>query len=194
MSPRNRSQNEQVRTVSTGKILDAAFKVMSDKGYDAASIADIAREAKISKGLMYNYFESKEDLLKALINRTLGNSDILLEEIHSDNPATTLSNIFSWFFHELKYNIGEWRFLTGIMLKSEKFDFIKPLINQKINEYTQLFTMMLTQMGVENAEGEARIIGCIFDGIGIQYLVMGIEYPLDQLEQYLKNKYCTKQP
>ena len=43
-------------------ILKTALKLFSQKGYYATSIDDITREAGISKGLIYNYFKSKEEI------------------------------------------------------------------------------------------------------------------------------------
>jgi len=55
----------------TIKILDAATKVFAEKGYQYATIADIAREAGISTGLTYSYFENKLDVLFSIILRFL---------------------------------------------------------------------------------------------------------------------------
>jgi len=48
-------------------IIDAAMRVFSQKGFTKATNKDIAREAGITPGLIYYYFESKEALLKAII-------------------------------------------------------------------------------------------------------------------------------
>jgi AcrR family transcriptional regulator len=50
-------------------ILDAARRVFAEKGYDGASIAEIARAAQISDGLAYRYFRSKRDLLFAVLQK-----------------------------------------------------------------------------------------------------------------------------
>src|SRR5579883_1119565 len=49
------------------QIIDAALRVFAQKGYSKATNKDIAREAGITPGLIYYYFESKEALLNALI-------------------------------------------------------------------------------------------------------------------------------
>ncbi len=49
------------------QILDAAMRVFSQKGFTRATNKDIAREAGITPGLIYHYFESKEAVLRALI-------------------------------------------------------------------------------------------------------------------------------
>ena len=49
------------------QIMDAAMRVFAQKGFTKATNKDIAREAGITPGLIYYYFESKEALLKAII-------------------------------------------------------------------------------------------------------------------------------
>lgn len=45
------------------QILEAAARVFARKGFDRATIRDVARAARLSEGSIYNYFRSKEDLL-----------------------------------------------------------------------------------------------------------------------------------
>jgi AcrR family transcriptional regulator len=49
------------------QIIDAAMRVFSEKGFTKATNKDVAREAGITPGLIYYYFESKEKLLEAMI-------------------------------------------------------------------------------------------------------------------------------
>ena len=49
------------------QIIDAAMRVFSQKGFTKATNKDIAREAGITPGLIYYYFESKEALLRAVL-------------------------------------------------------------------------------------------------------------------------------
>mgnify|MGYP001268534874 CR=1 FL=1 len=51
------------------EILDAALAVFTEKGFEAARVDDIAARAGISKGAVYLYFESKDELLRGLIER-----------------------------------------------------------------------------------------------------------------------------
>lgn len=57
------------------RILEAARKVCARAGFEAARMEEIAAEARVSKGTLYRYFESKEDLLlQSLIESHLGES------------------------------------------------------------------------------------------------------------------------
>lgn len=49
------------------EITAAAMAAFAENGYDATRVDDVARRAGISKGLLYRYFETKEDLFKAVI-------------------------------------------------------------------------------------------------------------------------------
>ena len=53
------------------EIADAAFDAFAEHGYSRARVEDVARRAGVSKGLMYLYFRTKEELFKAVIRRVV---------------------------------------------------------------------------------------------------------------------------
>ena len=55
MKPEKREERQN-------RLLEAAAEVFSEKGYEAATIADVARRANMGKGTVYGYFKSKDDL------------------------------------------------------------------------------------------------------------------------------------
>ncbi|MCG8311098.1 MAG: TetR/AcrR family transcriptional regulator [Cytophagales bacterium] len=191
MSPRSQKQIEQIRSQSIKKILDAAFELIAKHGYEATSISQIAKSAGVSKGLMYNYFDSKEDLLKELINNALAEGDRLMKEAISADPSETLKNIFVWFFNELRKHPKQWRLITELMLKIDKFEFVSEVAKRKMGDYVVFIAGLLEEIGFPNPKEEAQLISGLFDGIGIQYLVVHQDYPLDEMETYLINKYCN---
>jgi AcrR family transcriptional regulator len=71
MSPRTSKQYEEIREEKSALIMDTALEQFANKGFYATTITQIAKQAGISKGLMYNYFESKEALLKAIIQKSV---------------------------------------------------------------------------------------------------------------------------
>ena len=54
-----------------GRILDAAVKVFAERGFHAATVAGIAREAGVADGTIYLYFKSKDDLLLRLFDEKM---------------------------------------------------------------------------------------------------------------------------
>jgi AcrR family transcriptional regulator len=51
------------------QILDAATRVFARKGFNRATIRDVAQDAGVADGTIYNYFENKTDLLFGLLDR-----------------------------------------------------------------------------------------------------------------------------
>jgi AcrR family transcriptional regulator len=60
---------EQMIGERRNQILDAAAQLFARKGYKGATIREIAREAGVAEGTIYNYFDSKHDLLISLPQR-----------------------------------------------------------------------------------------------------------------------------
>jgi AcrR family transcriptional regulator len=54
------------------EILEAALSVFAEKGFAAARMDDVARRAGVTKGTIYLYFPSKEDLFKSLVREAIG--------------------------------------------------------------------------------------------------------------------------
>ena len=55
-----------IREQRRHQILDAALHIAEDS-YHGSSMAAVAKRAKVSKGLIYNYFKSKEEILISLV-------------------------------------------------------------------------------------------------------------------------------
>ncbi|MFZ5908338.1 MAG: TetR/AcrR family transcriptional regulator [Nitrospirota bacterium] len=84
----------------TGKrtlILDAALKTFVKRGYPDTRVSEIAAEAKVAEGTLYNYFPSKEEILLALFDEKWGG---ILDQIRKrisrlDDPNDKLKAVFS---------------------------------------------------------------------------------------------------
>jgi len=76
--------NQEVYDERRNKILDAAQRLVYTKGYDQVSIRDVLAEVQISKGAFYHYFDSKQSLLEALIERMAGQVLDLLAPVVRD--------------------------------------------------------------------------------------------------------------
>ncbi len=63
------------------QILDAATRIFASKGYRAATTREIAAEAGVSEGTIYNYFASKYDLLIAMSKRLALESLVQLDSL-----------------------------------------------------------------------------------------------------------------
>lgn len=190
MSPKTPEQNEEIRQQSMNKILEAAFVLIAKNGYESTSIAQIAKQAGISKGLLYNYFTSKEELLQTLVNNAMQHGDQIMNEIITDDPSTTLKNMFEWYFKDIVEHADQWKLMTALIFKIDKFQFVHDVATQKMKEYVGFMQSLLEQLGFKDPKNEAQLIAALFDGIGVQYLLMRDDYPIEQMKAYLIKKYC----
>ncbi len=173
--------------------MDVALKVISEKGYHGTSIAAIAKESGVSKGLMYNYFSSKEELLVGIMKE--GYSRIFEKFVIDKNltPEENVMQLISVTFDvmdEMKETI---RIYFSIMMETEVFNLVKELLNELSEPFMEDFAKLMAGLGFENPMDEAFFLRFILDGISINYLMFPEEFPkeycINRFKQiYLINK------
>lgn len=95
-TPSEQAQPEKMSGVARkADLIEAALQVFSEKGYDRASLQDIAERVGILKGSVYYYFQSKEQLLFGVVrfvhDQFLDNARTLAAK--SGDPLTRLRNL-----------------------------------------------------------------------------------------------------
>ena len=65
------SRREQQKEEKNKALIDAALAVFSRVGFAAAKMDDVAREAGVSKGTVYLYFDSKEQLFEEMVKANM---------------------------------------------------------------------------------------------------------------------------
>jgi AcrR family transcriptional regulator len=120
MSPRTKQQFREMREEKMTHIMDVALEHFANEGYFRTTISHIARHAGISKGLMYNYFESKEALLKAIIHKSVNEVYKYLDIGRDGN----LSNEkFEFFIRKINVLLKEkkyfWRLLMQLLMQND---------------------------------------------------------------------------
>jgi AcrR family transcriptional regulator len=95
-------------------ILGSALEVIAQRGYHAASIDDIAREAGVSKALIYEHFASKQDLYAVLLEQHAGQLFSDLAEAISEagrSASARLAVGFDAFYGFVEEHRVAWRML-----------------------------------------------------------------------------------
>lgn len=102
---KQRATTEFEKTQRREKLLDAAIEIFFQKGFHATRLEDIAKQAGLSKGILYLYFENKEAIFLALIERlALGNVQKLTQLLNNfDKTEQSIEKIFKGFFDEIIY-------------------------------------------------------------------------------------------
>src|SRR5947209_10057927 len=120
------SIQEQLIAARKNQILDAATKVFAEKGFHPTTIKDIAREAGIADGTIYNYFENKTALMLGILDR--------MNE--SDRRDQDLSQFTEGDFRSFMKAYLRHRFMV---LKADNFEVFRVvvseiLVNQELRE------------------------------------------------------------
>jgi AcrR family transcriptional regulator len=79
--------------ITRERVVDAARTVFSELGYQDTRVADIAAEAGVAHGTFYTYFESKEDVFKAVSTEVL---DEIYAELKSPTPIKPIDGRISY--------------------------------------------------------------------------------------------------
>jgi AcrR family transcriptional regulator len=120
MSPKTPNKFNEMRLEKQTLIMDVALIHFANEGYFKTTIKNIARHAGISQGLIYNYFESKEELLIAIINRSIEEiSQYLPPDKYSCLSEMEFETFVRKFFSLLREKITFWRLLSQLLLQKD---------------------------------------------------------------------------
>jgi AcrR family transcriptional regulator len=95
----------EAKTATRERIIKAAAKLFAKEGYDNATTRGIATKAGIATGTLFNYFESKEAIVAALISEALARAQ---QEIQKRDDETLEEELFTFIWTELS-SLGEYR-------------------------------------------------------------------------------------
>jgi len=98
------TRTERRRQLTRTALVDAVRKLTAEKGVDAVTISEIAEEADVGKGSFYNYFDSKEELLKEAVQSTVFQSGEVIDLMNAsaDDPLDIIATAFATFDQMLR--------------------------------------------------------------------------------------------
>ena len=106
---------EEERAVKRNEILDAASRFIYTTGYEQMTIQDILDELQISKGAFYHYFNSKQALLEALIERMYGEVEQVLLPIIEDPDLPALDKLHRYFDTGARWKSAQKTYLLALL-------------------------------------------------------------------------------
>jgi len=191
MSPRSNEQFDEIRQQSRTKIMNAALELFGKYGYHSTSVSKIATVAGISKGLMYNYFDGKEDLLHFIIMESIEEQESWWNEfIAMDISAyEKLRLITEKSISIVKEDLHHWQLLTSLIFQPETKLGLEDYLEEKQAEIMTQIIRVFSNIGVENPEKEAFFYNACLDGMFLHYMQMEDQYPLEEMKDYLLKRY-----
>ena len=191
--PRSKEQYREMREKTRKAILENALKLFSIKGYHGTSINAIANSAGISKGLAYNYFESKQKLVEALFEQMLDIGQDFEKILDSSlNPYEILEALIEFSFQYIEENEEYWRLYISFVIQPDIIEQGKKFSNALNTKILNKFEKILKQVGLKNPAIEARILGALFDGIGVDYFIDKENFPLQKIKKLVLQRYSKE--
>jgi TetR/AcrR family transcriptional regulator len=116
--PAERGGEERIRALNVRKIMKAATKVFSRRGFDGARIVEIAEQAGLPKANVYYYFGSKEEIYDAVIAHLIQGWDDALKHISLDrDPIESLEAYVRAKLDYSRRNVEESRVFAAEILR-----------------------------------------------------------------------------
>lgn len=106
---------EEEYAARRNQIIDTTLKFVFSKGYEQMTIQDILNDLQISKGAFYHYFDSKEAVLGALVDRLVGEMEPLLKVIVQDQSISALEKLQRYFATAVNWKTEQKELMLELM-------------------------------------------------------------------------------
>lgn len=174
-------------------LLHAALKIFATNGFHGSSVADIAKEAKVSKALFYHYFESKNDLLVIFAKQRLEEWTPLIEKLEIiESPKKRILFLINFILSELEARSDWLRFLYMLYLSTEGILAIEDAMKKYKELFDRLFAAehkLFKDLGYADPDDEATYLRSVLQGVSLEYLLSGKNYPLIAMKEKIIKRY-----
>jgi AcrR family transcriptional regulator len=186
--PRTSEQFEEIRESRRQQIMDAGLELFASEGYSHCSISQLARHAGISKGLMYNYFESKEALLIAIIDEGINDIMTMIDpNMDGTLEPEEVEGFIRSTFKGIRENLKFWILFISIVLQPPVKEFLdgKPFSNV-MERFSPRLLDYFKKMGFEDPYLEMLTFSAMIEGYGVLlvYIFPSEELPQETLDKF----------
>jgi AcrR family transcriptional regulator len=164
------------------KILASATRLFSTQGYATTSLAQVAKEAQVSKALIFWHFASKEELFRTALTESLAPYSIdVLEALSGLDEFAQIGKLIDVYFEFVSQNVYSVRFLLSLVVREEKnLDDVLDRTTELFRIYRNLLADIL-QTGREKGvfrtkvdpQADAALIMATLNGILVQGFAVG---------------------
>lgn len=135
------------------QILNAAEEVFAEKGFEKARMEDIAKETGLSKGAIYLYFESKNDLIIAILDRLFNREYRQFENMKSEefSAVDAIRNFSQTVTSDMDAVIRLFPILYQFLSLAFRNKYVQYAFKKYLNRYLDLITTWI-QRGIDSGE------------------------------------------
>jgi len=180
----------EYREAAKSKIINAARVIFAKKGFHDATMDDVAKEVGVSKGALYSYYRSKEDLIKEISlqgHQTL--RTILSETSKCKSLQDALEQVYTMITEKYKGNLHTDFEIVAIASSDKKIREIVFEDYQKDIEAVVAFIDEKKKLGFIRTDVDARVLAELFTALymgTMAKLVIGFSN-IDVRDQWIKS-------
>ena len=182
--PKSPEQFDDIRKQKKQLIMDTALELFAENGFHATSISQIAAKAKISKGLTYNYFESKNDILKGIMDQ--GFSE-MQENLDFNHDGILTEKEFKHFIHQnfrlVKENFHYWKLLFSLFLQPKVSITFAKKYQEGTEPIFEMFYQFIISNGSKAPEKDLMAISSMIEGAFLYLVAAPDVFPVEKLEE-----------
>ncbi len=191
MSPRTEKQFEKIRQDRKKAILDAAMVVCAEEGYHNASMSMIAKRAGVSKGLIYNYFESKEELVKYMMIDLV---DEVMHDMHLDVLEDMTRDDFIYFiekgFELVLEDTQKWKLYMTVAMQPEVMALVMDKMIEKMQPYMIMCAKYFAKKGHEDPMVMMRYFSAVMDGVQFHIMMDKNNFPVEEVKKMIIKQFA----
>lgn len=184
--PRTPEGFQELRDESRARILEGALRVFVRRGYEGATVREIAREAGVSQGLMYHYFEGKQELLRAIFLR--GMEDVgasLRPPPPGTPPEEALTLAVRGAFRVVRQHLAFWRLSYGLRFQPGVLEGLGGEVAGWSDAIRAVLERKLRALGEPSPEAAALALFAAIDGAAQHFALDPERYPLEEVGEAL---------
>ncbi len=163
--------------------MDTALELFAENGFHATSISQIAQKADISKGLTYNYFESKTEILNEIMeqgfNEIYNNLDINHDGILTEEE-------FIFFIREnfrlVRENLQYWKLFFSLLLQPKVSATFAEQYQVKAGPIFNMFYQFIVSSGSKNPESDLMAVAAMIEGAFLYVVAAPDVFPMEMME------------
>ncbi|HEU4630657.1 MAG TPA: TetR/AcrR family transcriptional regulator [Gemmatimonadaceae bacterium] len=186
MSPRTTAQFEALRAEARERLERAALVVFARAGYARATVRDVAREAGVAQGLLYNYYRGKNDLLAAVFRRCMADVEASFAAADADAPpAERLARLVRAAFATVREHLPFWQLVYGVRHQPDVVAALGPALHAWTGHVRATLEGHLHAAGHPDPAIAARLLFATIDGVAQHFALEPERYPLDAVAKRL---------
>lgn len=187
----NKNKAAQQRAQRVDRIREVALRLFAETGYDKTTIRLIAREADMALGLLYNYYSSKEDLLRDIYRTWKQELQASLMPDGDQVKSNDVETYIRQTIRLVKTHRPFWKLIYGIRLQSPVLQELEAEMRSGQDLVQRQVEAYLMNAGVPFPGLEAKLLFATLDGLVLHYL-QEETFPVDDLGNLLIMKYRSQ--